>query len=100
MKPTEKRIDWETLFDITYNAQSICEICEFADKCRSRNRPPGCPIWASLPEVDSVSRDRLVSFIDNWEPRESGHHGALWHVCQDLRAVINYPGCNCDECNF
>jgi len=50
-KPNEKRIDWETLFGITYNAQSICGECESASKCRTRNRPPNCPIWESLPDI-------------------------------------------------
>ena len=53
----KKQIDWETLFELTLGEDYTghpCFTCEDRSRCRTRNRPPGCPIWASLEDAPEL----------------------------------------------
>ena len=99
---TEKRIDFKTLMNAVM-VREHCKRCD--DRTRSicvggwsRLTPDDCPIWAGLEDVGDL-RSGILKIIDDWEPRESGHVGIAYHLCQELRNLIDEPGCSCDDHN-
>ncbi|MHC4424335.1 MAG: hypothetical protein ACYSWR_06680, partial [Planctomycetota bacterium] len=77
---------------------TVFEFCR--DKCNldvdSGCPVADCPIWQGLEDAGDLRAD-ILRIINDWEPRESGHVGGVFHLCQELRNLINEPGCSCDN---
>lgn len=89
-----KQIDHE----IFIHMPMICEECRIEGHDKNGCGPDRCPFWASLEDVGGL-RAGILKIINDWEPRESGHVGVGFHLCQELRNLIGEPGCSCDDHN-